>query len=83
MHFPADAVSAERADRGEATFLDVPLYGVPDVADAVALAGDLERFEEALLRDIDETLCLRGDLPDTRGERAVGLPAVENQTTVD
>ena len=83
VHLPSDAMTTERAYRGESAVFDVLLNCMADITDSVAFARDFERFEEAFFRDINQTLCFGRNLSDARGKRAVGLPSVENQTTVD
>ena len=72
----ADTVTLILAHDRKAVALDVFLYRVSDVGDAVAGLGELDTLEEALPRHLDEPLCLLAYLAAGIGPRAVAVEAV-------
>ena len=56
---------------------------VADIAHAIALFRNVKCCKEALLGHVDQALRLFADLADRRGERAVGLPAIQDQSRID
>ena len=76
-------MAAQRANRGKTAAFYILLNGMTDVADAVSFARYLERLKETFFCNVDQTLSLFTDLADRRSKRTVGLPAIQNQTTVD
>ena len=72
----ADPVSDVFADEGIAEALHIFLNGMGDIRDAVAGFGVLDALEEALAGDLDQPLCLVGDLARCERAAAVALPAV-------
>ena len=82
MHFPADTVAGEFADRAEPVRFGVTLDRVAHVAEPVPNHALAHCLPEAFLGHPDQLFRLFADGSDAGGKRGVGLPAVEDQRAV-
>ena len=83
VHFAANSVAAHVANHAVAMCFRMRLHCVADVAQPIPRLHDLNRFPEALFRNVHQLLHFAGYFADSHGKRAVRLPTIVHQPAIN